>query len=146
MTTAEKKRPKKRAKQLQSIGELAKEAIENGSSATTANGSKPAKEKAERPRKERPRQKEFPGMEKPRIKEIEDAAYDYRDKRDARMACSVEEKEAANKLVEVLKKHKVKHYDLDDDLEAAIVPTEFKVKVRKKPKEKDPAAVAVKPE
>ncbi len=56
------------------------------------------------------KQKELAGMERPSIKEVEEAAEDFRLKRNARMLAMTPEKEAKTNLLTVLEKHKLKNY------------------------------------
>jgi hypothetical protein len=65
------------------------------------------------PRRKRARAKPLPGMEDARVKEIEDAALDYRDARDERMGLTDKEKEAKEKLIEVMEKHQLSIYKGD---------------------------------
>lgn len=66
------------------------------------------------PKNKRPKQDELPGVERPKIKEVEDAAEAYEEARDERMKLTEEETEAQVALVEVMKKHKVKVYKRAD--------------------------------
>jgi hypothetical protein len=142
-----KKRALKKARTPRTIGEVLGEAIENGSAGTTAVSEKPAKEKkARKERPERPKQKEFAGMERPKIQELDDAAYELRDVRTERQALTQQEVDLAQRIAGLMKEHKLKTYKLDDDNEVAIVPSEFKVKVRKIKVDKDPSKVKIKSE
>lgn len=76
------------------------------------------------------------------IKEISDAAEDFENIRDRRMKLTEDEKESNEKLVEVMKKHKLKAYR-DDNYEPALTvalsakdPT-IKAKVRREKAEAD---------
>lgn len=64
-----------------------------------------------------PRQAEIPGTERPRIKEVDDAAEAYVVQRDKRMKLSKKEKEAKTALISVMEKHKIEVYrDTEADL------------------------------
>lgn len=97
-----------------------------------------------KPKRERQKQKEFPGMERPKIQALEDAAYELRDVRAERQALTAKEVELAEKVSALMKKHQLKSYRLDDEQEVAIIPSDFKVKVRKIKQPKDPSSVKVK--
>lgn len=56
------------------------------------------------------KQKELAGMERPSIKEVEEAAETFRTNRNIRMLAMGPEKEAETNLLTVLKKHKLKNY------------------------------------
>jgi len=72
------------------------------------------------------KQKELAGMERPAIKEVEEAAEDFRTKRNLRMAAMGPEKDAKTVLLTALKKHKLKTYRYEgEDAEGA--PTEFEI-------------------
>lgn len=60
-------------------------------------------------------QTEIPGTERPRIKQIDDAAENYRDHRDKRMKALDKEIEAQVKLQEILHKYEEKLTDRDED-------------------------------
>lgn len=97
-----------------------------------------------KPKRERQRQKEFAGMERVRIPELEEAAYELRDVRSERQALTAQEVELAERISGLMKEHKLKSYRLDGDDEVVIIPSEFKVKVRKVKEEKDPSTMKVK--
>lgn len=59
------------------------------------------------------KQKRIPGTEEERIKEIDDAADDYVECRDKRMGLTEKEKEAKNRLIDVMKRHKLSVYKGD---------------------------------
>lgn len=69
------------------------------------------------------------------IKEIELAAEEYVTTRDARMAASKPEKEAKDKLIAAMKKHKTNLYEFDDEDEnhfkCEITVEKEKLKVKK---------------
>lgn len=86
-----------------------------------------------------PAQAEMPGMERPKIKAIEEAAINYKRTRDRRMKLTEEEISTRQNLLDVLHKHLEKltpnaageyHYRLDDDEEVVLLPGKEKVKVR----------------
>lgn len=79
---------------------------------------------------DKPKQTEIPGLERPKIKEIEDAADKYESTRDRRMALTEKEVEQMAELVAQMKAHKVQKYRLDEDRYVELVPSE-KAKVRK---------------
>ncbi len=91
------------------------------------------------------KQQELPGVERPSIKEVEEAAEDFRLKRNARMLSMGPEKEAKTNLLTVLKKHKLKDYRYEgEDAEGETVEFEIKreskenVKVRSAKDKEDP--------
>lgn len=87
-------------------------------------------------RQRRQRQGYLETMEPPRLPELESAAEDYADKRDARMAKWEKEKEAQAVLKELMDRHELKVYELPDGRKVEVVPGEEKVKVRRpKPSE-----------
>lgn len=61
------------------------------------------------------KQTEIPGTERPRIQEIDDAAEEYRDKRDERMAALKEEVDLKAKLSAVVQANKDKLTERDED-------------------------------
>jgi hypothetical protein len=144
----ETKRPKKRAKAAASVGDVVSEALQHGEAATTASAKRAAlpEPKTEKPeRKQRPKQKEFAGMERPRILELDQAGEELREVRSQRQALTQQEVDLAQRISGLFKEHKIKGtYKLDDDYEIAIVASDFKVKVRKQKEPKDPASVKVK--
>jgi hypothetical protein len=88
------------------------------------------------------KQTEIPGTERPRIKQIDDAADLYRELRDKRMKALEKEIEAQDALQKVLHKHEEKLTDRDEDgnplyvLEdgeecAVLMRSEEKAKVKK---------------
>ena len=72
---------------------------------------------------------ELPGMERKGVKQIEDAAEEYSELRDKRMALLEKEVAAKAKLIDVMHKHECTVYRYDD-IVVQLLPTE-KVKVRK---------------
>lgn len=87
----------------------------------------------ERPKKPRPM--DLPGVIV-RVKELDDAAYEYVEARDTRMAATVEEVKHKEKLLELMKKHQQQIYRLDDDQVVEVVHESETVKVRKAPIDK----------
>jgi hypothetical protein len=88
-----------------------------------------AKKKAPGKRARTPR---LPGTEDGAIAEIEKAAEAYEDARDERMRMTGEEKEAKDKLLKVMEKHKRKRYVFDNkEVEVEEEPGTKTVKVRK---------------
>jgi hypothetical protein len=75
------------------------------------------------------KQPAFPGMEPPTIKEIEEAAEDYEEKRDQRMEHTKREVSAAAHLLNMLEKHKLLEYRFDGK-KAFVIQGGRKVKVR----------------
>lgn len=76
------------------------------------------------------------GVEKPSIKEIDEAADTYIGARDKRILCSAREVETKTRLMELMKRNKLKTYEYDDHI-VELVMTEETVKVKNKPKEED---------
>ena len=66
------------------------------------------------------KQARLPGMTPPHIKEIQDAAEDLKEIRTNRMELGEQEEKAQATLVEVMKRHKVTRYAIDDEYEALI--------------------------
>jgi len=87
--------------------------------------------KADKPARGRPRQQDLPGTEDRVIKALEDAASDYADIRDRRIALNAEEAPLKAKLLTLMKQHKKTLYRRDG-IEIEVVPksTEETVKVR----------------
>lgn len=76
------------------------------------------------------KQPNLPGMTPKHIAEIEEAAEELRELRTQRMELGESEEKAQTALVEVMKKHKVSHYKIDDEYEA-IVESKERAFVRK---------------
>jgi hypothetical protein len=84
----------------------------------------------------------LPNMpERKAVKEIEKAAEEYVIARDARMAASKPEKEAKDKLLAAMNKHKLKLYEFEDEDEnhfkCEITVEKEKLKVKKGEKDDD---------
>lgn len=77
------------------------------------------------------RQEDLPGMENRRLKDLHEAALDYAEKRDERMALSVEEVELKQRLLKLMHKHKLENYDFEG-VHIELVHEEETVKVRVK--------------
>ena len=78
---------------------------------------------------DKPVQTRIPGTEPKKIAEVEKAAKQYRQDRDARMELLADEVESRAKLMEAMTKHGLTEYKYDDQ-EVRIVEGETKVKVR----------------
>lgn len=79
------------------------------------------------------RQTEVPGTERKTVPEVSAAGELYRQKRDTRMAAGVEEKEAEQNLLRMMKKHNLDTYRDDNAVPPFVVtvePGEEKVKVK----------------
>lgn len=76
-----------------------------------------------------PRAARLPGTEDGPIKPLEDAAHDYADVRDRRMALSLEERAAKVKILGLMKEHGKEHYQRAD-VEIDLVMEKENVKVR----------------
>lgn len=75
------------------------------------------------------------GTEPKRIKELDDAAEDYREGRDERMEMTRIEVERKGRLIELMHKHKLNQYDIpgsDPPEEVVLVTEKEGVKLRKK--------------
>lgn len=74
------------------------------------------------------------GVERKEIEALNDAAEDYRRKRDKRMQETPKEKEAKTKLIALMESHKLKHYSYEDaqgvvqDVDLVEVAASVKVK------------------
>lgn len=81
------------------------------------------------------KQLQIAGTEPKTVAEVDEAALAYVEKRNERMALTVEEVEARATLIETLKKHEItdlyRFSDGEDEFEVDLVATE-KVKVRKR--------------
>jgi len=82
------------------------------------------------------KQKHLKGMEPKRIKSIDGASEAYRALRDQRMKLLSKEVDAQRKLLELMKKHKLKTYSYDG-YNVEIDEGKEKVKVKAKKEEKD---------
>lgn len=88
----------------------------------------------------KPKQKRLPGMVPKKIAELEDAAEKVRDLQTERMQLQEQEEEARDKLLEIMKQHKLKVYPLDEEYVAEIKDAGEKAYVHRKrgrPKKKD---------
>lgn len=104
-----KKTGKKKAPAKKPTGAKRATRSAKGSTAGSRKQSKAAAEKVLRdgPIRRRPRQERLPGVEEdPGSKAIDNAAYDYVEARDARMAATTEENRRATKLIAVVKKER----------------------------------------
>lgn len=95
-------------------------------------GSAPAAEPKPKAAKAKPKQTEIPGAIK-RIPEIERQAEVYVEARDARMECTEEEVKQKEKLHDLMRKHDLRVYRLDEDRVVEIVVEAESIKVRKAP-------------
>jgi hypothetical protein len=68
----------------------------------------------------KPKQQRIPGMTPNKIAEIQDAAEALKEIRTNRMDLGEQEEKAQADLVEIMKKHRVKRYAIDDEYEALI--------------------------
>lgn len=85
----------------------------------------------------RPKQQDLPEMGNRQLKDLSDAAYDYASIRDKRMELSQDEHRLKEKLLSLMKKHKMKEY-VYEDVEIKVVAEEETVRVRiRKQKEED---------
>lgn len=62
----------------------------------------------------KPKQEDLPGMSDRKLKDLHDCALEYAEKRDERQALLMEEVELKGKLLTLLKKHKMEHYEYED--------------------------------
>jgi hypothetical protein len=90
--------------------------------------------------KSKPKQERIPGTEN-KLQDLHDAAIEYAQIRDERMACGVQEKDKKSELLNLLKKHKLEHYEYED-VEITLVHEAEKVKVRVHGKEEDEESAA----
>jgi type II secretory pathway component PulM len=77
------------------------------------------------------KQQRIPGTVPKRIAEIQDAAEELKEIRAGRMEAGEEEEKAQVKLKELMKKHGIKAYRLDDDFEAILEAPEARAYVRR---------------
>jgi hypothetical protein len=75
-----------------------------------------------------PKQKELPGIERQKVKAIEDAADDYVAVRDKRMALTEKEVEAREVLLALMDKHGLTNYRYDDQIISVLPARKVKVK------------------
>ena len=75
-----------------------------------------------------PRKQNLPGFEGKSIKEVEDAAEDYVEARDSRMAKQKIEKDCHDRLMLLMGKHKLSAYEYDGKTVAVV--EDKKVRVR----------------
>lgn len=88
----------------------------------------------------RAKQGELPGIERKQIKEVSDAAENYRDARDERIKASVPEKETKEALIKVMRKHELLTYR-DDEADIVItLVSKDNVKVTQVDDEQEEAA------
>jgi hypothetical protein len=86
---------------------------------------------APKPKKPRAKQGHLPGMEPPSVPEIEKAADDYVEARDARMAAMEPEASAKKLLTELMKKHGLATYEYDSRIVTLAGEPEVRVKKKK---------------
>jgi hypothetical protein len=98
----------------------------------------PRRPKKVRKPKARPKQQRLPTMAQAEIPELVAAAERYVELRDQRMALTREEVEAAAVLLELMHKHKLTVYDLDDE-SRVLIDAKEKVKVQKVKDDRDEA-------
>ena len=77
------------------------------------------------------RQEDLPEMADRKLKDLHEAALDYAEKRDERMALSVEEVELKQRLLKLMHKYKKEQYDFEG-VHIEIVHEDETVKVRVK--------------
>ena len=82
-------------------------------------------------KKQKAKQTNIPGTEKPVHKDVAKAAGELYDVRQERMALSEQEGKAAAKLLELMKKHGLTSYT-EEDMTVEVVAVEERVKVKKK--------------
>ena len=87
--------------------------------------------KAPAPAAKKPKQQRLPGTEDARIDALEDLAEEYAEIRDKRIALNKEESTLKDKLRDIMKANKKRHY-VRDGVEIDIVPEGEKLKVIKK--------------
>lgn len=85
--------------------------------------------------KKRSKQLQIPGTEPEHFPELDEAAEEYVERRDARMAMGKRETEAQDELVKLMHDHGLKNYEYDG-LTVILVNKE-KAKVRRKDAEED---------
>lgn len=89
----------------------------------TENGKK-------KPKRERAQKQHLPGMEPPRIKELDKAARSYVQTRDERMALTKDEVNAKTLLLELMKKHQLTVYDTPEGQKVVVSSGPEQVTVR----------------
>jgi len=75
-----------------------------------ADAKEEASAKVEKAVKAKAKQSELPGMEEHRLKDVEDAAEEYAEARDARMAAGLVEVERKVRLIQCLRKRSMSKY------------------------------------
>lgn len=70
---------------------------------------------------EKLKQQKFPGMKPKHIEEIEDKAEEVKEFETSRLEAQERETKARKELTELMKKHKIRNYDLDEDREVVLV-------------------------
>lgn len=91
-----------------------------------------------RKRPEKTRQTYLNGMESPRLPEVDDAADNYFDLAKEKAKVQEEEDEAKEKLIELMRKHKLKRYETEGGKVVTVSDeVKFKVKVEKPYREDD---------
>lgn len=96
-----------------------------------------SKPKRGRGRPPKARQILLPEMEADRLRDVEEAADDYVEVRDTRMAWTKKEIAASQRLMEVMKEHKLTNYDAADYVVRIDVSATEKVKVKAKKHDED---------
>lgn len=86
----------------------------------------------------RPRSQPLPGMENRTIRELDELAHQYAEKRDARMDVGREEKALKVSIVALMHKHQKTHYR-HNGLEITLLPKDEDVKVKVKAADEDEA-------
>jgi pimeloyl-CoA synthetase len=91
---------------------------------------------------EKAKQARLPGMVPKKIAEIQDAAEALREVRTERMELGEREEKAQSELVEIMKKHGVKRYAIDEEYEALVERKEraYVRKIKRKARAKDDSA------
>lgn len=84
----------------------------------------------------KPKQADLPGMSDRKLKDLHECAEEYADKRDARQEIGRKEVELKTRLLGLLKKHKLEHYEYED-VTIDLVHEEETVKVRIKKQKAD---------
>ena len=85
------------------------------------------------------RQVELPGLENRKLKDLHETALTYAEKRDERQALLTEEVDLKQRLLTLLKKYKMDHYEYNGVTVDRVMEEET-VRVRIKSKDKDEAA------
>lgn len=85
-----------------------------------------------------PKQQDLPGMSDRKLKDLHECAEEYAEKRDERQAIGLEEVALKARLLGLLKKHKLDHYEYEGVTIDRIMEEEtVKVKIRKAKAEED---------